>query len=95
MARKLLPPGELLERIRAGMRGPDGRRVGCSDCVPTQLGPVRPVAGGVNWQVLAHPPCSAPCEAKMLDVCSALADEYDVLWPRDDVQPAMTTADAD
>lgn len=95
MARKLLPPTELLELIRQRMLGADGRRVGCSDCVPTEIGPIHPVAGGVNWQVLRHPPCSAPCEAKMLDVCSALANEYDVLWPRDEARPSLTTADAD
>lgn len=56
-------------------------RSGCRDCVPSALGPVKPLAGGANWQVLEHPACSDPCQAAMLEACSKLAERYDVDWP--------------
>lgn len=69
---------ELLQKIRAELSGG-----GCADCVPQQLAPLRPVAGGINWQVLEHPPCSPACQNQMFEACSRLAERYDVRWPGD------------
>jgi hypothetical protein len=73
--RTAVSEAELIEKVRRRLES-----IGCSDCVPTQLSPIKPVAGGVNWQVLANPPCSDPCQAMMLEACAALGEQFDVDW---------------
>lgn len=77
MKRQALPELELISLIRGEMMGDNE----CEDCAPTALSPIHPVAGSTNWQVLEHPACSDPCQAKMLEVCKELSGRYEVIWP--------------
>ena len=76
MHRERVAEAVLIDHIRDQLR-----HGGCRECVPTALGPIKPLAGSANWQVLEHPACSDPCQAKMLEACARLADRYDVDWP--------------
>ena len=73
--RQEVPESTLIEMIRERLQGSN-----CSECAPTALSPIDPVAGSINWQVLEHPACSDPCQAKMLEICKDLAQRYDVTW---------------
>ncbi|MGH8517405.1 MAG: hypothetical protein ACREUE_08085 [Panacagrimonas sp.] len=76
MKRQLVTEAGLIEQIRARLGQGE-----CRECCPTALGPIKPVSGSANWQVLEHPSCSDPCQARMLEVCADLATSFDVDWP--------------
>jgi hypothetical protein len=70
---------QLREMIAVAMREPPG---GCASCVPAELSPVKPVAGGANWQLLSQRgPCAPGCAERLLELCRDLAGHYDVAWP--------------
>ena len=95
MSRPQLTADEMLALIAERMRESAGPDAECAACVPTQLGPIKPLAGGVNWQVVEHVPCSDPCVAQMLETCSRLADEYDIRWQPGDALSATPGGAAD
>lgn len=81
MARLAISEAGLLEKIRTSLRNTSAEADDCADCVPTRLGPVKAVAGGINWQVLAwSKPCAPNCQAKALELCKQLGEQYDIAW---------------
>jgi hypothetical protein len=78
MHRKRLAQAELLDKIGQAMREPAGP---CADCLPRALAPLKAVAGSANWQLVDQDlPCAPGCAEKLLEVCRALAERYDVDW---------------